>query len=262
MGEIIEQYNNASNLAARISIHKNYSTNKTDWFHWLFSQYQIGQNSRILELGCGNGNFWAKNVHSIPSGWDVTLSDFSEGMLADARKNTQHLPNLKFEQIDIQTIPYESDAFDVIIANHMLYHVPDRPRALHEVRRVLKPGGVFYSSTIGKRHLIEFNDLITEFDPAANFSAIFSNAGEFGMENGAAQLLPFFSDVRLVPYPDGLKITEIQPIIDYLLSTNSEINNWLTGEKLSAFTRFLEQKKQRNNGTIDITKATGLFISS
>lgn len=49
--------------------------------------------------------------------------------------------------IDIQNIPYEDNSFDLVIANMMLYHVPDLPRALAEVGRVLKPEGKLYTAT-------------------------------------------------------------------------------------------------------------------
>ena len=46
-----------------------------------------------------------------------------------------------FGKIDAQSIPYEKDSFDAVIANHMLYHVPDLARTLSEIRRVLRPEG-------------------------------------------------------------------------------------------------------------------------
>ncbi|WP_416144337.1 hypothetical protein [Planococcus koreensis] len=86
MEELIEQYHNASNLEARIKLHELYSLNKKDWFTWLFEQYQIDSGSKLLELGCGDGTFWAKNEQFIPNDWNVVLSDFSPGMLADAQR--------------------------------------------------------------------------------------------------------------------------------------------------------------------------------
>ena len=53
------------------------------------------------------------------------------------------MPGVKAELIDIQQIPYPDGSFDTAIANFMLYHVPDLPRAIGEVRRVLRPGGRF-----------------------------------------------------------------------------------------------------------------------
>ena len=57
--------------------------------------------------------------------------------LADVR-------GVKFECADIQNLPYQDASFDVVIANMMLYHVPDIARGLSEVRRVLRRDGRFF----------------------------------------------------------------------------------------------------------------------
>ena len=49
------------------------------------------------------------------------------------------LPVADYAVLDLQALPFPEACFDAVIANHMLYHVPDRPRALAEVQRVLKP---------------------------------------------------------------------------------------------------------------------------
>lgn len=43
-------------------------------------------NIKILELGCGDASLWNKNFNYIPSNWEITLTDFSDGMLKDAKK--------------------------------------------------------------------------------------------------------------------------------------------------------------------------------
>ena len=53
---------------------------------------------------------------------------------------TRMYNNVSFQQIDIQDINFPDETFDVIIANHMLYHIPDLQKALYEVKRVLKTG--------------------------------------------------------------------------------------------------------------------------
>ncbi|TGA98293.1 class I SAM-dependent methyltransferase [Sporolactobacillus shoreae] len=259
MEEVEKQYRNSANLDIRIRIHQQYSENKTDWHEWLFDQYRIGSGSRILELGCGNGQFWLKNRDRVPDSWVITLSDFSSGMLADARKNLGDVPNICFREIDIQKIPYEDHQFDAVIANHMLYHVPDRPRALQEIRRVLKPQGVFYASTIGKKHMLEINTLLKGFDPELGDVLTNVQAAAFGLENGAKQLAPFFHQVRLKEFPGGLRIDDVQAIADYILSSGTEIKKILTGAKLEAFIQYLEKEKEKQGGWIHITKATGLF---
>ena len=65
-------------------------------------------------------------------------------MLNLVKERYSRFENVSFEKIDIQSIPFEDNSFDMIIANHMLFHVPDLNKALLEVKRVLKERGYFY----------------------------------------------------------------------------------------------------------------------
>ncbi|HET7580606.1 MAG TPA: class I SAM-dependent methyltransferase [Bacillales bacterium] len=258
--DVARQYKNASNLDSRISLHGKFSTNPQDWHEWLFEQLEIAPESRILELGCGSGVFWLKNRSRIPESWEVLLSDFSSGMLEDAILHLAEMDHdFAYQEIDAQSIPYPVDSFDVVIANHMLYHVPDRAKALSEIRRVLKPDGVFYASTIGKDHMKEIEEMVADFDPNIQYAS-FEGADDFGLESGADQLSEFFSQVQMKRFECHLKVTEVPPLVAYILSTGDIKKDGLAGERLAAFHDFLE-KKMPGNGAIHITKDTGFFTA-
>jgi ubiquinone/menaquinone biosynthesis C-methylase UbiE len=138
-----KQYKDSSNLDARIRLHQRFSVNKYGWHPWVFDHFDLPPACQILELGCGPGSLWLDNRTRIPPGWEITLSDFSTGMLEDARRNLDPQCQFKYKVIDAQSIPCENGYFDAVIANHMLYHVSNRPAALAEIRRVLKPAGHF-----------------------------------------------------------------------------------------------------------------------
>jgi len=116
---LTEQYKNASNLNARFQLHERFSTNKYGWHRWVFDQLHLPPSCRILELGCGPGYLWLKNNDRIPDGWEITLSDFSPGMLQEAQQNLSPSDHpFTFEVIDAQSIPFADESFDAIIANH------------------------------------------------------------------------------------------------------------------------------------------------
>ena len=252
-----EQYRDTSNLDARIQLHRHFSTNKYGWNRWVFDQLDFPPASRILELGCGPGNLWIENMSRIPQGWDVILSDLSPGMVEDAKRG---LPDSdrRFEHhvIDAQEIPFESGRFDGVIANHMLYHVPDVEKALSEICRVMRDGGHFYATTVGRAHMEELNELVSRF---AGDDELWSGAlpESFLIENGAERLERWFSHVVMRRYVDQLIITEADPLIAYVRST-AVGESVLKGDRAQAFKRFVESE-MASRGTIVVNKDTGIF---
>ncbi|MDI6617772.1 MAG: methyltransferase domain-containing protein [Clostridiales bacterium] len=255
----MEQYQNASNLRARIRIHELYSTNKYGWMRWFFEQMDIPEDARILELGCGDASLWVKNIDRIPEGWDITLTDFSRGMLKDAQKALKgNSPDFNFNVVDAQSIPYADESFDVVIANHMLYHVHDIDRALSEIYRVLKNEGNFFASTVGKNHMKEMKDIAETLVPDIKVLKSFEHTERFQLENGMEMINKFFKDAELKRYEDSLIVGEPGPIIDYIFSISGRIRRILTGEKLKNLYDFLANEIKRTGG-IHITKDTGFF---
>jgi ubiquinone/menaquinone biosynthesis C-methylase UbiE len=159
-----EQYDNGKNLDIRIKLHQLYNTNKQDWHHWVFEQITFQESCKVIEFGCGSGVLWKKNKLNIQPGWDITLTDQSEGMLNDAKQNIGNLENINYKVMDVQSIQEKAHSYDVAIANHMLYHVQDLQSAISELHKVLKPSGKLYASTNGTNHMKEIQELIKEFD--------------------------------------------------------------------------------------------------
>lgn len=252
---VADQYRTATNLNARISLHQRFSINKYGWQRWVFDRLCFPAQCRILELACGPGDLWLENADRIPAGWQLTLSDLSPGMVQRARQRLAPCRHpFRFEVIDAQSIPCGSQSLDGAMANHMLYHVPDRDRALSEIRRILKPEGRFYTSTIGQAHLHEIADLVARFDPElSTWGAKSSDA--FTLENGAAQLARWFDRVTLSRYEDALLVTEPAALADYVLSGRMG----LTVEERRAFTAFVKEEFQKRGGEFYVFKDSGLF---
>ncbi len=165
------QYQNASNLGPRITLHQRFSVNERPWHQWIFDQIKLPPDSRILELGCGTAALWTENRDRIPETWRMTLTDMSPGMLAAAEENINLnfrntlTRNFTFMSTDAQGISFADGSFDAVVANHMLYHVADRTKAVSEVARVLKPGGVLYAATNGREHMREVDGCIRSLGP-------------------------------------------------------------------------------------------------
>ena len=250
-----DQYKNSSNLDARAIIHQRFSTNPYGWFKWVFDTLlKLPENVRILELACGNGLLWKENANRIPAGWKITLSDLSPGMLDAAWRNLVVTGRaFQFKEIDAQSIPFEDETFDAVIANHMLYHVPDRPKAILEIKRVLKAGGRLIATTVGENHMKEMNGWLTRVS-GGQLSGMYSLP--FILENGAEQLGEFFNGASLSRYRDNLEVTEVEPVIAYIRSGIAASD--LLENELTRVRHDLEKELQEK-GRILISKDSGLF---
>lgn len=253
---LTSQYNNAQKLEARIQLHQRFSTNTYNWHRWVFDHFTLPPQSYVLELGCGPGDLWHKNADRIPEQWQITLSDFSPGMLQEVERNMQAVPHaFTFREVDAQAIPFADGSFDAVIANHMLYHVPDRAKALAEISRVLKPGGVLYAATNGHNNMHELTELAMRMEP--RIVTLWGNAlkDSFYLES-SAELTPWFSPVIIHRYEDALEITEAEPLIAYILSTSVAT---LFDEALLQKAIDLVQNEIAQKGSIHISKEAGLF---
>ena len=253
---LADQYKNASNLDARIQLHRRFSTNKYGWTRWVFDQFDLPPACRILDLGCGPGNLWTENLERIPADWDITLTDSSPGMVEQAQENLSDCGRpFAFGLVDAQSIPYDDVSFDAVIANHMLYHVPDRAKALAEMRRVLRPGCKLYASTVGENHMRELDEMISQFDTRDDH--LFAENNPFTLESGVEELGTYFSDVATRRYEDSLVVTEAEPLIAYAESMVSA-QSVFAGDRLAEFAAYMKQEVAAH-GAIYITKDSGIF---
>jgi len=261
------QYKDVSNLNARIAIHLRFSTNPYGWFEWVFDRMELPSGCRILEVGCGPGKLWTTNLDRLSTSWQLVLSDFSHGMVAQAESTLQAAAlqnagalqednsHFSFTQADAGALPFPSNYFDVLVANHMLYHVPDKHRALEEFRRVLRNDGHLYAATIGKEHMKELHDLEERFDP--RLERIDMDIPSFNLENGGNILEKHFSSVCLERYEDSLEVTDSALLADYVLSTAGRPVSAETKANLLAFFK----ERIEADGAIHITKDSGMFIA-
>ncbi len=247
-----EQYSDSKNLNTRMSIHEKYSVNKLGFGNWLYQQYQLKNSMRILELGCGTGDLWMDRIPRLQHGSSLVLSDFSPGMVEVVRSKFSAYPQVSFEQINIEEIPYEAESFDAVIANMMLYHVPRLSQGLAEVHRVLKKEGTFYCATFGENGLQRY---LTGH--LARYGIVIDVSGSFTLQNGGAILREHFPRVRRTDYEDALEVTDTQDLVEYICSMSSigSLGNVTKDELYRCF-----EEAKDSSGTIHIPKEYGMFI--
>lgn len=117
----------------------------------------------VLEVGCGPGDF--AELVAAETGAHVVAVDVSPRMVELARRR-----GVDARVGDVQELPFGDAEFDVAVAGWMLYHVPDLPRGLDELARVLRPGGRLVAMTNSVLHLIELRDLVGSGPAPLSFS--------------------------------------------------------------------------------------------
>jgi len=253
---IKDQYKNDKNLNLRTNLHS-YNINKIDWDIWCFEKINFSKYNKVLELGCGNGKLWLKNKEKIDETLDITLSDFSRSMLKTTKSNLKHINHtFNYKEINAEKIPYENETFDIIIAEHMLYFVPNIEKALSEMKRVLKSKGKLYITTNSCNTMYELNELSEKFAPNLGLS----NNGfseRFNLENGESVLKSYFNTVKLHVLEGKIILKEAEPMVSYKAST-IQGSSILTGNKRNEFRKYLDNYI-KEKGEISITTKAGMF---
>lgn len=229
--ELREQlYADAGKLSARSDLHEHFGTNPIPFAEWEMGLVDLSAVRRALDAGCGSGNFLLPLARRlVPPGATVIGLDLSDGMLTTARARlaAESLP-VACQVGDVEALPFADGAFDLILANFMLYHLPHLDQGIAELRRVLRPGGALLAATNGSRNMAELLDLGLDACRAVGVSeetlSVIIQRGRlatpmsFTLENGAAALGRSFADVRLERYPDELRITDAGALTAYFAS--------------------------------------------
>jgi SAM-dependent methyltransferase len=184
----------------------------------------------VADVGCGNG-FDLRQI--VPQGRcrHAIGVDLSAGMLRSL-EDLRQSGGLSLAQADAQRLPLPDGSVDVALAMHMLYHVPDVPAAIRELRRITKPGGTVLASTNSSAHLAEINQLL-----AAAISGQLDRPvraappDSFTTQTGTAMLSQQFSSVTLRTLDVPLSIPAAQPVITYVNSIREPTLAWI-GEPL------------------------------
>jgi len=135
---------------------------------------------RVLDAGCGTGDISVRIAEEV--GADVVALDLSPRMVQIARER-----GLEAVVGDVQELPFADGEFDCVLAAWVIYHVPDRDRAISELARVLSAGGRLVAVTLAEDNLAEIWDVL---------GAPWEREITFDRDNGADQLARHFARVE------------------------------------------------------------------
>jgi ubiquinone/menaquinone biosynthesis C-methylase UbiE len=163
----------------------------------LFTAVAEVSPERVLDVGCGTGEMSERIARDL--GAQVTALDSSPRMVHLTRER-----GIDAQVGDVQALAFEDASFDCVVAGWVLYHVLDRPRAIAECARVLRPGGRLAAATLASNNLAELWELL---------GADLERDISFAAENGQEQLEPYFARVErrdahgvvVFPTPDAMR---------------------------------------------------------
>jgi SAM-dependent methyltransferase len=252
-------------LLLRQRIHELYSIPKINFTEWVLDRVGWRGDEIVLDIGSGPGTYFDQLVPRIPQG-HLLAGDLSLGMMRQANKRVQAGLTLN---IDAQALPFPDRVFDVILANHMLYHVPDLDQALGEIHRVLKSDGVLIAATNSQFNLPEFEQLIRRAYHL--LGAIGPDAQprlnqHFYLEDGAARLARHFYAVARYDLPGAFVFPTAQPAIDYLNSMRPlrepQLPRRVSWDDFISVMSDQIQRLINHFGELIVNKLTGVLIAT
>ena len=155
---------------------------------------------KLLDLGCGPGSITVGLAEAVSPG-EVHAVDMeaSQIELARAAATAGNHTNTTFQVGNVMSLPYEDNFFDVVHAHAVMIHIPDTAGALAEIRRVLKPGGIFASRDLITDSCIGYPSSEGLLEISETFTGLMrANGGhpDMGKEIKAYLVDNGFTDVR------------------------------------------------------------------
>ena len=235
---VLRQYADGSNLNARQALYR-FRRPGPDLFDWALSLAELRGDERVVDAGCGTGNY-VRALEAHGHRGPVVGIDLSAGM-------QPHVVG------DLQQLPVRRGWADVALCMHVLYHLPDQAAGAAELRRVVRPGGRALLVTNGADHLREMDGMVEDVAGEELLRTMYA----FKMETGADVLRTAFDSVEAHHLRGGLDVTDADAVVAYVRSAPDV---YRVDDVQVAEVRRRVQDAIDRDGAFTITTATGCFV--
>lgn len=262
-----QMYATEDHLATRTRTHKLYTHPKQDFTAWVLEHIPWRGDEIVLDVGCGAG-FYIEPVAARLTGVGFLVSaDLSFGMLGDVAAKP-FAPDTNLLNSNVLQLPLPDNCCDVLMANHMLYHIPDIGSAAAEIRRVLRPGGYFIAATNSRYSMQEFVTEITDACHALGYNIQLPPSPSrlnFSLENGAAIIQPVFPNAEIYQFNNALIFPTAEPAAAYINSLRSFYETQFPQElSWPVMMQQVERQitaKLAQHGEYRVAKTAGIFLA-
>jgi SAM-dependent methyltransferase len=210
-------YRTSASLRDRAALYR-FARRQVDLPGWVFDHVQLRERGRFLDVGCGPG-WYLRTLSQRRPDWSLCGVDLSLGMAAEARR---HGPTMV---ADAQQLPAVDRAFDLVLAAHMLYHVPDPERAAAELARVCLADGYVLVVLNGPGHQLALRQLVE----SATGTRLPLTGGRMQLDRAPEVLAPHLVVEREDVLVDDIVVTSAGPVISYVQSMRSLVEPGLRG---------------------------------
>lgn len=210
-------YRTSASLRDRAALYR-FARRQVDLPEWVFDHVPLGDRGRFLDVGCGPG-WYLRALSQRRPDWSRCGVDLSPGMAAEGRR---HGPTVV---ADAQGLPAGDRTFDLVLAAHMLYHVPDPEVAAAELARVCSADGYVLVVLNGPSHQLALRQLVE----AATGARLPVTGGRMQLDRAPEVLAPYLSVERQDVLVDDIVVTGAGPVISYVQSMRSLVEPGLRG---------------------------------
>jgi len=255
-------------LAVRIRTHELYTRPRMDFAAWVLNHVPWCGDETVLDIGCGAGLYIEPVSACLTGGGRLLCGDLSLGMLRDVAAKALPAAASLFN-VDAMHLPLPDNCCDVVLANHMLYHVPDIERAVVEAHRVLRSNGYLVAATNARDSMRGFIELIESASFVLGHPIeipVSPVMTRFNLENGSPFIDTIFCKVEMIKLPSVLTFSTAEPVMAYVNSMRHTYRSLLS-DGLDWDTLLKEVERQIRStlalhNEYRVPKTTGLFLAT
>ncbi|MEU6935043.1 class I SAM-dependent methyltransferase [Streptomyces sp. NPDC046374] len=268
-------FNDTRMLDMKQWVHNAFRTNPRSMVDHMRDNLRLTGTEDLLDLGCGNA-FVIEHLRPAIADGTITGLDNAPAVLDAARRRLHGTatPCTWIEGSADDLSMLADDSFDRVMANYMIHYVPDLDACFREVRRVMRPGGIFQLTTDRPDSMLEMYDVHFRALTAMGAPEDLHRAtpkGRLSLDNGRPQLEAHFDNVDVVTWQDQLRFTDPEPFMEFYrvghnhCCASSEPDERLDEDfftELRARVRAQVVSVIENKGNFAVTKYTGSFLCS
>ena len=259
-----KQYNTTKYLEARIKIHQ-FTKNKIGFHEWIFNQYDLSgfekenKEIKILDIGCGTGVFWKKNMESFNRyKLDITFTDATEAMVEKEKVNTEGLNAKKtFEIADVDNLEKYKNQFDIVFCHNVLYHAGDKDNSIKNLKDCLNDNPLSFCSitTNSEKHMLNVYEIGRQLDQNFPTDRIIDSF----TEEVADKMLPSHFQIEKKIEEEELRVTDWEILMGFVASGVEPRGIKLVDNFWDEYKKIYDAEFSKN-GYFKIIKRSPLYI--